>query len=294
MYGSPRLGVVKVIFVSGPPRAGKTCLVNLMAREAMCQKPHHIRLVPGIEDERPPLRLVPPPDQSDLASWQCVTYCADRSFEAIAEPLQRLRMTPSREIVLLEADGDPALRYAYPYDRRVFVMPSPADVHDVFRTPEQAAIALKKVMEDTASFAAEIFGLFGEDPMGDSGGVLAIRDSPAGSWSEIAGERLEVDETQLRNFLDSPIGAEIASRIQLQPEYHGLVESDVILINTGVGASSGVVDEVARRLELLLSRIRARAQNDGLLFCCDPCEPRDPRRVKLFDKLSLMNHALVS
>jgi len=223
-----------------------------------------------------------------------VEYTSDRCFEIIAEVLRNLSPTGSSLLVVLEADGDPCLRYAYPYDRRIFVMPAPGDVYDVFRTPEQAAIALKKVMEDTASFAAEIFGLFDEDALGDDVGVEHVRGGSMWSWEQAAEEILQVDETQLRNFLDSPIGVEIASRIQLQPEYHGLVESDVILVNTGVGTTGAAVDEVIRRLEVLLSRIRGRLPSDALLFCCDPCRPHDPRRIKLFEKLSLMNHALAS
>jgi hypothetical protein len=285
---------VKVIFVSGPRGGGKTQLVRLMAHEAMAQRPHHIRMVPRAELSSPSFRLIHADGESDLATSLKVPYTTERCFEAIAETLQGLRPGAPREIVLLEADGDPCLRYAYPYDRRIFVMPAPSNVYDVFRTPEQASVALRKVMEDTASFAAEIFGLFDDDPMDDGGGVMYAREAPTWAGSDPAVEHLEVDETQLRNFLDSPVGTEIASRIQLQPEYHGLVESDVILLNTGVGSTGNVVDEVVRRLDVLLNRIRSRAQYDSLLFCCDPCEARDPRRARLFEKLSLMNHALVS
>jgi hypothetical protein len=288
------MALLRTIFVSGPPKGGKTQLVHLMAKEALSGPPHHMRLVPSSFPVCPQLSLVPSPGECSLASSRRVPYNTERCFEAIEEALKSLRPTAPCQVVLLEADGDPCLRYAYPYDRRVFVMPAPGDIYNVFRTPEQAALALRKVMEDTASFAAEIFGLFDEDALGDDVGVEHLKAASAWSWDQPAEEVLQVDETQLRNFLDSPIGVEIASRIQLQPEYHGLVESDVILINTGVGATGNVIDEVARRLDLLLGRIRGRTPNDGLLFCCDPLEPRDPRRVKLFEKLSLMNHALAS
>lgn len=265
-----------------------------MVHEAMQTHPHYLRLIPKHGERSPFLQLVRPGAEAALASSQLVVYNAERCFEVIAEALQTLPPGSSPYIVLLEGDGDPCLRYAYPYDRRIFVMPAPSNIYEVFRTPEQAAVALRKVMEDTADFAAEIFGLFDEDQIEQNTGLLTPEGGSPWSWDRQAHQAITVDEGELRNFIESPIGMEIASRIQLQPEYQGLVESDVILVNVGVGATTGVVDEVARRLELLLSRIRSQAQNDGLLFCCDPCERCDPRRVKLFEKLCLMNHALAS
>jgi len=253
--------------------------------------PHHFRLTAAEAVGRPSFQLVTASDDPTLASSRRIDYTSERCFEVIAEALMRLRPANPQEVVVLEADGDPCLRFAYPYDRRVFVMPAPSDVYDVFRTPEQAAVALRKVMEDTASFAAEIFGLFDDDSLEEDLGGEYFRSGAARSWNQSA---VQVDEIQISSFLDSPLGVEIASRIQLQPEYHGLVESDVILINTGVGGTGGAVDEVLRRLEVLLNRIRARVQNDGMLFCCDPCETQDPRRIRLFEKLSLMSHALLA
>ncbi len=284
----------KVIFVSGPRGAGKTSLIRMMAREAMVQRPHHLRVVARCVSDRPHLQLVQKSGDPELASTRRVEYEPDRSGEIIDDAIRNLPLVGHPNIVMIEGDGDPCLRYAYPYDRRIFVMPAPGDVYDVFRTPEQAATALRKVMEDTASFATEIFGLFDEDQIEQETGFMA--DKPAGGWSwdRPADGPVEVDEIDLRRFLDSPIGVEIASRIQLQPEYQGLVEGDVIVLNTGVGAQNGVLDEVNRRLELLLNRIRSQAQNDGLLFCCDVVEPSDPRRARLFEKLSLMHHALAS
>ncbi len=285
----------RVVFVSGPPGGGKTLLVQLMAQEAMRQRPHHIRLVPSSGELSAMLRLVrPTAPLMSFASSREVEYYTDCCFEVISQALQALPPSGPPDIVLVEGGADPCLRYAYPYDRRIFVMPAPSDVYEVFRTPEQAAVALQKVMEDTASFAAEIFGLFDGDQVEEDIGLVKSGGHPIWSWDCPATDAVEVNETQLRNFLDSPIGAEIASRIQLQPDYHGLAESDVIVLNTAVGVTSHVIDEVSRRLDLLLSRIRGQVQSDAMLFCCDPCETGDPRRVRLFEKFSLMQHALAS
>ncbi len=282
----------KVVFVSGPVGAGKTRLVHLMADEAMHTRPHHIRLVRRSPVGQPTLELVQPPHEVNLASSRRIDYDPDRSFEILNDAIQSLPSAGPLNVVIVEGDGDPCLRWAYPYDRRIFVMPAPDDVYDVFRTPEQAAAALKKVMEDTASFATEIFGLFDEKQVEQETGLM-LDSGSSWTWDHAAAHAVEVNEADLRKFIDTPLGMEIASRIQLQPEYHGLVESDVIVINMAVGAADAV-DEVSRRLELLLSRIRSQAQNDGLLFCCDPCEREDPRRIRLFEKLCLMHHALAS
>lgn len=284
----------RVIFVSGPPGAGKTHLVSVMAKEAMARPPHHVRLVSSRPESGYRLRLVRFPGETSFASSRRVAYEPDCCFEVIAEVVRSAPVTSNPNVMIVEGDADPCLRFAYPYDRRIFVMPAPSDIYEVFRTPQQAALALQKVMEDTATFAAEIYGLFDDDQLEAGAGLIQPEESPSWSWGKTAHHGVEVDETQLRNFLDSPIGAEIASRIQLQPAYHGLVESDVILLNTAVGATSDVIDKVNRRLELLLSRIRGQVQNDGQLFCCDPCEQQDPRRMKLVEKLILMNHALAS
>lgn len=266
----------------------------MMAKEAMRRPPHHVRLVAVRPEFGSHLKLVRSANSSSFASSRRVEYDADSCFETISEVMQSVSVIGQPNVTVMEGDADPCLRYAYPYDRRIFVMPAPSDVFEVFRTHEQAALALQKVMEDTATFAAEIYGLFDDDQIERDAGLIQSEGGPGWSWGRTAHQAVEVDETQLRNFLDSPIGVEIASRIQLQPDYHGLVESDVILLNTAVGPTGDVIDEVNRRLEMLLHRIRGQVQNDGLLFCCDPCEILDPRRANLVEKLSLMNHALAS
>ena len=85
--------------------------------------------------------------------------------------------------------------------------------------------------------------------------------------------------------MNSPLGDEIATRILLQPSYHGLLESDVIIVNTAVGGRSSVVDDCVRRLKRVLAHIKGPNSPKHLMFSCDPADPEDPRRAKLFAQL---------
>ena len=157
-----------------------------------------------------------------------------------------------------------------------YVMPAPRSLHEVFRSVREAATALHEVLDDTASFAREIYGMIDSSLTDDD----RHEDRPA------------FTVRQLRGFLNSPLGDELATRIQFQPAYHGLVESDVVLINTGVGGMSSVVDESVRRLERLLARLRGRSARKNVLFCCDPVDPQDPMRKKLIKTLKALHSDL--
>ena len=97
-------------------------------------------------------------------------------------------------------------------------------------------------------------------------------------------EKLDVSETQIRQFINSPIGAEIASRIQLQPAYHGLVESDVVVINTGVGYDGDALDECVERLEQLLGRLRHETRRHSVLYWGNIQRTSDPTHNKLLER----------
>lgn len=212
-----------------------------------------------------------------------VSYTTERVFETLPEGLRTVRRIERRAFVILEADADPALRHAYPYDYRVFVMPGPKDVFDVFRAPRAAAEALQQVMQDTAAFASEIFGLFDAAGLDDSAG---IRHEAIG-LAPVRGERIErldIGEAQIRQFLNSPLGAEIASRIQLQPDYHGLVESDVVVVNTGAGRCPEALDACVGRLEKLLGRLRHDARRHSVLYWGDIQDIGDPARHRLLQR----------
>lgn len=260
---------LKVIFVSGPRRSGKSCLIESMLSELYRKKPpHYLRLAAAKGDKRQPA-IAKPPQQCGVNSARWLSYDRDEIYEVLPQALTRIHSEDRYGTVLIEADADPDLRNVYPYDRRVFVMRAPQALTEVFRTAREAAEALKDVLDDTAAFAREIYGM--------------VENSPADTGTHEMRPKLTL--AQMRGFLSSPLGEELATRIQFQPDYHGLVESDLILINCGAGDPSELVDECVERLERLLARLRGPASREPLIYCCDPLDGRDSLRKKLFKSL---------
>jgi len=243
-----------VALVSGPPRSGKSSVIRAMVAAASKIKPHYIRLVYG--DQPPVLGAPVSPELGDgFASTRLLAYTPDRVYETLPAALTTIHRKDRFGFVIVEAEADPVLRCAYEYNRRVFVMPVPSSIHVVFRTPHEAARELRKVLDDTESFASEIFGMLrGSAPEDTSHGE----------------PRPNMSDSVMRGFLYSPLGDELATRIQLQPQYHGLVESDVIVVNSVVGKVTPDSDACLRMIEKLLTRLAGACGQRGELFCCDP------------------------
>lgn len=282
---------LETLLISGPSGCGKTTVAQVVADYVMGRSVHMLRVQTSLDNHTNSVEREPPdhttPSDERWASVHTVRYTRERVFETLPDALRAVRKLDRRGFVIIEADTDPSIRHAYPYDYRVFVMSSPVDIHEVFREPRAAAVALQEVMEDTAAFAAEIFGLFEGDPLDDSAGVKHRKRCKRrrDSLPPTVGEFLDVNETQVRQFLRSPVGAEIASRIQLQPEFHALVEADVVLINMGRVTAPEVLDECIRRIEKLLSRIRHDSRQHSVLYWGDLTSDRDPTRCKLIERL---------
>ncbi len=244
-----------VTFVSGPRSSGKSAVIRTMIDRLFATEPHYFRLARAGSDKTPPKvssKRIPP---CGVASACWLEYDADTIFEILPEALTVIHHRDRYGSVVIEADADAALRHAYPYDHRVFVMPMPSHVRSVFREVGRAAEELQSVLDDTAAFASEIFGLFKQSPTEDV---------------DPSEDRSEFTDTQMRGFLNSPVGDELATRIQLEQPYHGLVESDVIVVNAGVGASGPESAECLNRIERLLKRVRGSSGRRGELFVCDP------------------------
>ena len=251
-----------VTFISGLRRSGKSAVIRMMIDRLWSHPPHYIRLAAKGSDKRRPANCqrtatgLRPPSACGVASARWLDYDAERIFELLPETLTEIHREDRFGSVVIEADADPALRHAYPYDHRVFVMPVPPSLGRIFREPRRAALELQRVLDDTAAFASEMYGLLTKDGQEEV-------DPPE--------DRPDLTPTQMHSFLSSPLGDELATRIQLQPPYHGLVESDVIIVNSCVGRRGAETDECIRRVKQLLERTRkGTSEKCGQLFLCDP------------------------
>jgi len=259
-----------VTFVSGPRRSGKSALIRTMLDRVWSQPPHYFRLIERGGDKERPKPICAPPAESGLASARWLEYEPDRVFEVLPAALTGIYRQSGPGAVIIEADSDPGLRNAYPYDHRLFVMPVPKNAQEVFRTPQAAAAELQKALEDTVSFASEIFGLL-EDEVQDSG--------------DVSEERPDLTATQMRGFLSSPLGDELATRIQLQPMYHGLVESDVVVINVNGTPPSPAAQLCIQRVERLFERLHHMTGRHTEVFLCDPRNFKNKACKKLLKAL---------
>jgi len=257
---------LNVVFISGVRRSGKSALIQGMI-EALCEMPqHYIRLVNKASRKAQARGAAKPTEKSPFASAQWLEYDAERVFEVLPAALAKIHQQDRFGSVLIEADADPALRHAYSYDHRIFVMPIPAGVQDVFRDPARAAEELKRVLDDTAVFASEIFGLFDDENVDDA---------------QPSENRPPMTAGHARSFLYSPLGDELATRIQLQQPYHGLVESDVIVVNSQVGKLGPGPTACVQRIERLLERVKQPDGSRPQLFFCNPVDRngRDCKRL---------------
>lgn len=251
---------LSVTFVSGPRRSGKSALIHCLVNSLWKTPPHYIRLAKTGSDKQPPPKQAcnKPAEKCSVSTARWLDYNDDEIFSILSETLNAIHKKDRFGTVVIEADADPTLRCAYPYDHRVFVMPLPESVQEVFRDNTHAATELRRVLDDTAAFASEIFGLFNRE------------DDECGGPSEA---RPDFTETQMRGFLYSPLGDELATRIQLQQPYHGLVESEVILVNSAAGRRGSETDECIRRIGRLLARTRGAGSRQSEMFVCDVAGP---------------------
>ena len=280
---------VETLLINGPAGAGKTRMAQLVAEEVLERPVHYLRMRAARDGHTNTVRKCTPANMAATIGngWQSVhevTYTDDRVFETVPDGLRAVRRLDRHGFIIVEADTEPSLRHAYPYDYRVFVMPAPTEADTVFRDSEAATEALQQVMQDTASFASEVFGLFDAAGLDDSVGVVHQAPSYHPRETEQV-EQLDIAEAQLRQFLNSPLGVEIASRIQLQPAYHALVESDVVVVNTGVDEAGDCLDDCVNRIENLLARIRHDARRHSVLYWGDIGAPDEPSYKKLLVRL---------
>ncbi len=244
-----------VTFVSGIRRSGKSALIRVMIDQLWNGKPHYFRLVRADGDKQAPKQFSKPVDDCGVASARWIEYDSERVFEVLPEALSAVHIRDRYGSVVVEADADPILRHAYPYDHRVFVMPMPEQMSDVFRDPTHAAEELHRVLDDTTLFAEEIYGVLGNHQCDDA---------------EPSEKRAKLSSEHMRGFGSSPLFDELATRLLLQPAYHGLVESEVIIVNPSCGEATPESKPCLDRILKLLERIRGVSDRQPQVLLCDP------------------------
>lgn len=202
-------------------------------------------------------------------------------FEEVPEALGRVASEAENATIFVETNAHPCFRHAYPYHAKVFVMQPPASLDAVFRSPTQTADAIEKAMDDTAEFAAEMFGL--ERWAHDSAVLPAVDPKDRKVQS---GHAQSVEE-----FLASDVGAEITSRMQLQPAYHPIIDSDVILLNEAVEHDADTCRQCAEKLEALLENLRRRLDRQPWFAVCDPSDEQDPLAERALQKIEALLEA---
>lgn len=261
-----------VELVCGPRRAGKTCVIRSLVDRACRIRPHYVRLRRRDEHPENPCLNVPDADRL-FASTQLVTYDDETICEVLTDTLKNIGVKDRRATVMIEADADPAVRCAFQhYDHRVFVLPTPSAISDVFRPAHAAASALQSILADTAEFASEVFGVINREP------------SENGKCNGEAG----LSAAQWRRFLYTPLGEELITYILLEPDFHGLVESDVVILNPALGQCTAATAPCLRKLDCLLEHINRLTHRQVRRYVWDPQKEPTEEIRQLLDTLEKM------
>lgn len=264
---------LRVTMVTGSRCAGKSSVISCIVNEVFSDQPHYVRLAARAGTKK--ARSVPRDGRTDcgVASAKWLEYDGDRIYEQLPHTLAAIESHDDRGHVLIEADADPNLIHAYPYDCIFFVLAAPKSIHHVFRTPYEAREAIRSVLHDTAAFAREIYGVFDEP--------LEFADCDREPRSNMS-------DSQIMRLLDTPLGEELATRIFLKPEFHGLMESDVIIMNTR-GGRKEIVETVASKLNRLIQRTCRDGRPRPTVYCCDPCDASDAHHARLMSHIARLH-----
>jgi len=251
-----------VISISGPPASGKTRLVRAVAARLGGGPMHHIRF--HADDGRPhPALRVMPTEQLGFVSTRCACS-SELVFEQVPAEIRRAAAGPCT-VVIIETGAEPCFRHAYPYDVKVFILREPATPDVVFRSTSETAGAIQRAMSDTTIFAAEVYGM--PDECDPAAGPSPMAARPRRSPALPPGGSLE-------EFLASELGAELTARCQLQSAYHGIIESDVVVMAASTG--NVATGACAARIEQMLQVLRERLGRRTWFGVCDPCDAEDP------------------
>lgn len=254
-----------VIHLSGPAGSGKTALARMLVNRLPADRFYHVRFDIHRHDTPHMLRVVSG-DDGRGKNLHCYVR-PDVVFESFSELVPTIAADHERAVIIAETDVHPCFRHAYPYDVKVFIFGPPPSIGELFRSEDETAHAIDRAMQDTAEFAAELFGLDRVGPQ-DSAWVPAL---------DSMDQELHAGRQTFDDFLQSPVGAEIAARLRLRPAYQGIVDSDVVFLNCSIRSIMSRVIDYAERIETLLAPLRSRLDRRIFFAACDPIDHCDPR-----------------
>lgn len=264
---------VAILHISGPPNSGKTATAVGFAEHRGKKPTYYLRLDTEREGA-PALRLSQPlplvADPRRLVSKPGVV------FETLAEAIGEIAQRDADATIVVETDNEPCFRHACPWHARLFCLPPVPNPRSLFRTREEINKALKELMEDTRSFAAEMFGL--EKGPGDSSMLPAMESK----------QILEADASELlEEFLASEVGTDISFRMRLHSDYYAIMDSDILVLSESGGSWNGAAAESAGMLRQLLEIARSSMGRCVHVIKCNPnCTASEPFRscVALMEK----------
>lgn len=206
-------------------------------------------------------------------------YRGEEVLTALPELIERIRadLRTQPSVIAIEAAPDPLLRHAYAYDLRAFLLSPDEDEGVLFRSNDEARLALREILRDSSTFNAQIFAA-GQELAEDDPALSAIAlPDPAGA--------AEVNESQVEEFLAQPLGAELAMRVHLQPRFSAMADADIIILDMSAGPGSEH-NLSWQRLLGLLGRVRKRHGRHPLTYACDLSDPQDPCLVRIRRRMS--------
>ncbi|MBX3396140.1 MAG: ATP-binding protein [Phycisphaerae bacterium] len=254
-----------VIHLSGPAGSGKTAMAKLLINALPAERFYHVRFDIHRHNTPHMLRVVSGDDGREK-NFHCYVR-PDIVFESFSELVPTIAADPQRAVIIAETDVHPCFRHAYPYDVKIFIFGPPPSIGELFRSENETAHAIDRAMHDTAEFAAELFGLDRVGPQ-DSAWVPAL---------DSMDQELHAGRQTFDDFLQSPVGAEIAARLRLRPEFQGIVDSDVVFLNCSIRPIMGRLIDYVERIESLLTPLRNRLERQIYFAACDPTDLCDPK-----------------
>ncbi len=269
--------MTRTLLVSGPASAGKSTLIQAVAREHPDHRWHLVQVRRDGPEAREAIRRAG--RDGWAGAWQ--VCCRQEEAPGLMDEVVRqvkAEVGAAPTVIAFEGGADPLLRHAYAYDMRVFVAPPPGDGEALFRSNDEARLELRRILRDSAALGRQMPGA-SQAPEADDGPEAFLAPPEAGPAAEI-------QESQVTQFLAQPLGAALAVRVHLRPEFAAMADADIIVINTAAGPAFSEESGGWQRLLGLFGRLRKGSGRVPLIYACDLWETEDPCFVRVRRRVS--------